>query len=284
MKKTGASKKIAKPQIGDLVEIGTPAGLAYVQYTHDAGTSGQIVRVLPGLYESRPTDLAGLVRQKELYFIFYPMEYPLRKELAKIVANEPVPEWAVSHPMMRLPVGRDYDLGRVLKWRIVSAANQLTVPELLRAPLLTELTAEQEKLSIRVIAPHAALVKDLARGWTPERAAELYAQDAAMRAEEKRLGPASDSKKPMQHYLYFSSSKHAEGAAECLRQMGYATQVELAPDGEKWLTLATKTPPSTGEQMAELRDELETLAIRFDGEYDGWELALGQTESASRIS
>jgi hypothetical protein len=255
--------------------------LAYVQYTHDGSTEGQVVRVLPGLYESRPADLASLVGQKELYFIFYLMEYPLRKGLAKVVANEPVPEWAIPHPMMRLPVGRDYDLGRVLRWRIVSAANQLTLPEPLNSPLLTELTTEQKKLSVRQIWPHAAMVRELARGWTPERDAEFDAQDAAKRAEEKRLVSASDGERPMRHYLYFyfASGKHADDAAERLRRMGYATQVELAPDGEKWLALATKTPPSTGEQMAELRDELETVAIRFGGEYDGWELALGQTGS-----
>jgi hypothetical protein len=50
-----AAKKI---KIGDIAEIKTAAGLAYVQYTHDSEDMGQIVRVLPGLYASRPTDFA----------------------------------------------------------------------------------------------------------------------------------------------------------------------------------------------------------------------------------
>jgi len=29
-----------KASIGDILEIKTPAGLGYVQYTHDAGTDG----------------------------------------------------------------------------------------------------------------------------------------------------------------------------------------------------------------------------------------------------
>ena len=45
-------------------------------------------------------------------------------------------------------------------------------------------------------------------------------------------------------------------------------------NGENWLALATKAPPKTGEQMDELRDEMEALAAQFGGEYDGWEAAI----------
>ena len=37
---------------------------------------------------------------------------------------------------------------------------------------------------------------------------------------------------------------------------------------------ATKASPKTGEQMDELRDEMEALASQFGGEYDGWEAAI----------
>jgi hypothetical protein len=38
--------------------------------------------------------------------------------------------------------------------------------------------------------------------------------------------------------------------------------------------LATKAPPKTGEQMDDLRDEMESLATQFGGDYDGWEAAI----------
>lgn len=41
---------VQQARIGDIVEIKTPAGLGYLQYTHDAGTNGELVRVLPGLH------------------------------------------------------------------------------------------------------------------------------------------------------------------------------------------------------------------------------------------
>ena len=75
----------------------TPAGLAYLQYSHDDDGCGmgQLVRVLPGLHDIRPDDFAELARQKELYFVFYTLEYALRAGQTQIVSNQPVPEWAV---------------------------------------------------------------------------------------------------------------------------------------------------------------------------------------------
>lgn len=48
---------------GDIVEIETPRGLAYVQVTHDHPFYPQVVRALPGLHPTRP-DLDELVRRK----------------------------------------------------------------------------------------------------------------------------------------------------------------------------------------------------------------------------
>jgi hypothetical protein len=271
-----------KASIGDIVEIRTPAGLAYVQYTHDGGTNGDLVRVLPGLYENRPSDFAQLARQKELYFIFYIMSYALRTGLAEIVSNQPVPEWAKGHPMMRHAAAFD-DFGRTIRWRIISAASPLTVQELQRTPLLAHLTPEQERLSVLEIWPHAAMVRELARGWTPERATELRSKDIAEAAEKKKEQVAGDesSYEGMRHYLCFSKKPNAEKAGERLRSRGFSVEVRKGSDGENWLALATKAPPKTGEQMDELRDEMEALAAQFGGEYDGWEAAMDSLGSGN---
>jgi hypothetical protein len=278
-----------KARIGDIVEISTPAGLGYVQYTHDAGTNGELVRVLPGLYTNRPPDLAALARQKEMYFVFYIMNYAVRAGQAEVVSNQPVPEWAKAHPMMRHAAAFD-DFRRVIRWRIVSAASQLTPQELIYTPLLTELTPEQEKLSIREIWPHAAMVREMARGWTPERAEELRLQDVA--EAEKRAAisaPGKGVSEPMKHYLYFPKKPDAEQAGERLRSRGFSVELHQGADGENWLALAMKAPPKTGEQMDELRDEMEALATQFGGEYDGWEAAIdslgsGNVESGQKVN
>ena len=91
-----------KSQIGDVYEIKTSAGLAYVQYTHDGRDMGQLVRVLPGLFSARPSDFAKLTKQRELYFVFYTLNYALRDHQAEVVSRQPVPEWAQPYPLCKI--------------------------------------------------------------------------------------------------------------------------------------------------------------------------------------
>jgi hypothetical protein len=87
-----------KAAIGDILEIKTPAGLAYLQYTHEHPSMGALVRILPGLYQGRPRDFTDLSRQRELYFTFYTLEYALPKRETEIVSHQPVPD-CVSREM-----------------------------------------------------------------------------------------------------------------------------------------------------------------------------------------
>lgn len=264
-----------KANIGDIIEISTPAGLAYVHYTHDGRTNGELVRILPGLYATRLSDFAQLAQQKELYFVFYIMNYAIRSGLAEIVSNQPIPEWAKPYPLMRHAAAFD-SFGRVIRWRIVSAASQLTPEILMRTPLITDLTCEQRKLSIREIWPHAALVNELARGWIPERAEELHLKDLSDAAEKRsNQTTGDDSYKGMRHFFYFLKKRNAQEAGEELRVHGFSVIVEIHSEEKLWKVLATKDPPpGTSEEMDELREEMEGLAVKFGGEYDGWEAPL----------
>jgi hypothetical protein len=228
--------------------------------------------VLPGLYGNGVSDFAALARQKELYFIFYILNFALRAGKADVVSNQPIPDWVIAPPRMRHAATLD-DFGRVIRWRIVSAASQLTPAELIRTPLIAELTPDQEELSIREIWPHKVMVRELARGWTPKRAEELRLQDIAESAA--RSASQVRSKRPfeelMRHFLYFRKRPNAEEASEWLRNRGFSVEVQKSADGKTWLALAAKIPPKTGEEMDDLRNEMETLAAQFGGEYDGWE-------------
>jgi hypothetical protein len=267
-----AGKK--KAQFGDMVEIKTPAGLAYVQYTHDGGNMGELVRVLPGHFTARPTEFAELAKQKELYFVFYTLTYSLRKNLAEIVSHQPVPQWAQPYPLMRWPGAQD-QTGKTVAWKIVKASDPLTVETHQHTPLIRKLSPEQQSLSIRHLWPHPVLVRELARNWTPERDEELRLQDVA-EAESRnasRLGSNGRDEKPMRHYLYFLKKPDAEEAGKRLRSRGFSVEVRRGADGENWLTLAVHAPPQDADEIEELRNEMETLAAKLDGEYDGWEIA-----------
>lgn len=264
-----------KIKIGDIAEIKTPAGLAYVQYTHDSKDMGQIVRVLPGLYAFRPADFTELARQKELYFIFYTLRYALRAGQTEIVSRQRVPDWAKPVPLMRHG-GVAPAEGRRPIWRIVDALAPLTLEFLQRTPVTSDLTHEQRKLSIHVLWPHQVMVEELARGWTPERAEEFEEQDRA-RARARRAGqPATTSSPPeqaMRHYLYFPEKSSAEKAAQWFRSQKFTVEVRKGADGKTWLALVKHAPLPNIEDRDKLRDEMEALAAKLNGEYDGWELA-----------
>jgi hypothetical protein len=267
--------KKRKARIGDIAEIATSAGLAYLQYSHDDERGmGQLVRVLPGLHDIRPDDFAELARQKELYFVFYTLEYALRAGETQIVSNQPVPDWAVPVPLMRQPGLENAD-GIVANWRIIPATASFTVELMRKTPPIWELSPELQRMSIRMLVSHPAMVKDLAQGWTPERNEELGAE-ARQRARLSRanlaMAPLPGNQR-MEHYLYFAKREDAEKAAEWLRERDFSVEIKLAPDGESWLTLAKHSPPE-GSEMEALRDELEALANKLQGEYDGWALSV----------
>jgi hypothetical protein len=270
-------------RIGDVVEIMTPSGLAYLQYSHVGGAFGELVRVLPGLYEARPKDIDELTQAKEMYFVFYTLDSAVRLGDAKVIANRPIPnEWTISYPMMRQSAATDGD-GRTVQWRLISAASKLTLQDLQNSFLITQLSPEQRKLSLFETWPHPVLVKELARGWTPERSDELRFMDAAAGreiAEEWRCG---SSKGEMQHFLYFANEKDALVAGEWLRSHGFSVEVRDCEDGDQWLVLACKRVPETAEQMNEERYKIERFVSHIGGEYDGWGAPFKPHENDTKI-
>jgi hypothetical protein len=85
-------------KIGDVLEVPTPRGLAYVQYTHHQEPLGTLIRVLPGFHQSKPADFVELAKAKELYFVFCPIETLVNQGLLQVVSNERVPDSAVQFP------------------------------------------------------------------------------------------------------------------------------------------------------------------------------------------
>lgn len=274
-----------KTQTGDIFEINTPVGFAYVQYTHDAGSMGQLVRVLPGIFDARPPDFSTIVTQRELYFVFYTLNYALHDQQIEWVSNQPVPKWAQAYPLMRWCGARDAN-GKPIAWKIFNAGSKLTPQEHQRTPLIHNLTPEQQRLSIHELWPHPVMVRELARGWTPERAEELRLQDLAEGEKRTRIVAEKNASGAFKHFLYFPKKGNAEEASERLRHRGFDVEVRKGADRENWLALATKAPPKTKQEIDELRDEMEALAAQFGGEYDGWEAALeaSNVECSSTIN
>jgi hypothetical protein len=176
---------------------------------------------------------------------------------------------------MRAHAGRDRS-GKTLNWRIIYALTPFTreVPRPIQ--VVSTLTPEHAQLSIYELWPHPVIVKELGRGWTPARAEELRLRDMAEQEAEIAQNPpkATLQSERLRHYLYFPERSNAEKAAQWFRSQGLTVEVRLGADHENWLALVKHGPLESSKDLKKLRDEMEALAERLHGEYDGWEGAV----------
>lgn len=98
--------------------------------------------------------------------------------------------------------------------------------------------------------------------------------DLAVLNQLKAAGDESSVVRVVNFYLYFPTQSAAESAATDLVALGYASNVRRAAKGTEWLCLATKSLAPSKERLHMARRELEAVARKFTGEYDGWETAV----------
>jgi len=102
---------------GDIVEIPTPEGNAYVQVTHDHASYPQTVRVLPGRHRERPDNFDFLVRLKSEFVAMVMLDQAIgnMRIKAEKVANTDVPSDYKTFPTFRMPI-RDKQGGIAYWW------------------------------------------------------------------------------------------------------------------------------------------------------------------------
>src|SRR5208283_1505776 len=105
-------------KIGDVIEIATPKGLAYAQFSHTHGKLGPLLRILPGLFEIRPESLTNLVGEPERFFVHFPLQAAVTRGIVEIVGNEALPERLHGYPLMRAYTWRDQSTGRGQNWSL----------------------------------------------------------------------------------------------------------------------------------------------------------------------
>lgn len=102
---------------GDIVEIQTPGGLAYVQVTHNHASYPEVVRALPGLHESRPADLGALAQSPSLFTAMLPLGGAIEKKRVKgsMIGSAAIPDRYKTFPTFRMPI-RDKRGGTTYWW------------------------------------------------------------------------------------------------------------------------------------------------------------------------
>lgn len=126
--------------LGDIVEIKTDHGLAYVQVTHDHPSYPPAVRALPGLHDTRPDDLVSLASEEARFTAMIPLQGALKKlgldfDLAD---HADIPEAGQSFPTFRMPI-RDKQ-GNIVYWWFWDGRG---------LSYSTELDPEQNDMSLR---------------------------------------------------------------------------------------------------------------------------------------
>lgn len=77
---------MAKIKIGDIFEISTSDGLAYIHYVFKDPSIGDLVRVLRGKYQHQPDDLENLSSIEEDYVVFFPVTAANKKKLIRHIS------------------------------------------------------------------------------------------------------------------------------------------------------------------------------------------------------
>jgi hypothetical protein len=101
---------------GDIVEIKTDKGLAYVQVTHDHRSYPQVVRVLEGLHQERPANIEEIAATATLFSALLPLENMLERGAVagERVGHAAIPESDRDFPTFKTPI-RD-KAGAIAYW------------------------------------------------------------------------------------------------------------------------------------------------------------------------
>jgi len=72
-------------------------------------------------------------------------------------------------------------------------------------------------------------------------------------------------------YLYVPQEADAIAAAQTLSERGFAVVTRRAARGANWLCVASATFVPDTTKLAEVGKLLSSLALKYKGEFDGWE-------------
>jgi hypothetical protein len=146
---------MAKIKIGDIFEIKTPKGNAFLHYIYKDKTTGDLVRVLSGLYSEKPNNFDVLANLPEKYMVFFPLLAAAKKKIVEPVGYFPADNFKKPKFMRTQHNVR----GEFLGWHIVDT-------ETWQRQLVKNLTDEQKQLSPWGIWNDTLLIENLMNDWS----------------------------------------------------------------------------------------------------------------------
>lgn len=152
-------KQRKRPKIGDILEIETPKGFAYMQYTHKHFKYGTLIRVLPGIFKEHLSDFSRLVNEEERFLVFFPVGAAANREIVSIVGHEEIPAHLLEFPLMRMAGGATRE-GKILNWWLFDGVREWRIDAL---------KPEHHKLSIVEGWNDTLIIERITSGWTPDK-------------------------------------------------------------------------------------------------------------------
>ncbi|WP_309896649.1 ribonuclease E inhibitor RraB [Archangium sp.] len=257
-------RKRARP--GDVLEIRTPRGLAYIHYTYYSRKPyREAIRVLPGFFTERPSEFTALINSPRAYFAFYPAAAAASQGLVEVVAEHPLAP-GQDFPAIYRRAGARSREGGVLAWLICEGTKET---------LVRELSEEQRHLPIASFWSHDVLVTCIAEEWRPEQDIGLPPEPRGPAAppEQMKVEEApTDKPRHVRHYLYFATARVGKAVAAQVAEQGYEVTSRKSADGKNWLVLAEHHVRDAGQEFDSAREALERLAREHSGQYDGYEI------------
>lgn len=159
------TKRRIRPRIGDIIEIRTPKGYAYAQYTHEhSGTPkmGSLIRVLPGIFASRPGEFSHIVQDQELFSVFFPLGPAVARGITVIVGNTGIPDHLAPFPLFKSGI-EDPLTGKVAQWWLWDGEREWPMPEL---------RPEHRNLPMLEIINDTLLIDRIVSYWRPHEEIE----------------------------------------------------------------------------------------------------------------
>ena len=148
---------MTKIKLGDIFEIATTKGKAYLHYIYNDKTVGDLVRVLPGLYAERPMAIEKLANEKERFVVFFPVSTAYKKKMVHYVGTSDDAVFTKPRFMRTQHSIR----GEFLGWHIINT-------ETWHRELVKNLSTDQKQLSPWGIWNTNLLAEDLSKGWSLE--------------------------------------------------------------------------------------------------------------------
>ncbi|HYE56396.1 MAG TPA: hypothetical protein VD996_16215 [Chitinophagaceae bacterium] len=147
-----------KIQLGDIFELKTPNGNAYLHYVYEDKTMCQLVRVLQGLHAVAPVDFSELAASKERFVLFFPLVAARNRKIVTYAGHYPAEGFSKPKYMRT-----EHNIrGEFLGWHIVDT-------DTWKHRLVKTLTDEERGCSPWGIWNDTLLIERLTEDWSLDK-------------------------------------------------------------------------------------------------------------------